>query len=55
MWTHTKLICRETERAPTDLKLRTKGSRRGASTGAGHGFMSSVFGEFFLKNGLKMP
>ena len=32
--THTKLICRETERATTDLNIRMKSSRRGASDGA---------------------
>ena len=55
---HTqKSICRKTKRATADLKLRTKSSRRGASTSAGHRFISSVFGELFLiidKNALKI-
>ena len=32
---HTKLICRETERATTDLNIRMKSFRQGASNGAG--------------------
>ena len=35
VWTHNKSICRETERATTDLNIRMKSSRQGTSTGAG--------------------
>ena len=34
VWTHTHKNCRETERATTNLNIRMKSSRRGASTGA---------------------
>ena len=33
--THTKIICRETERATADLNIRMKSSWRGKSNGAG--------------------
>ena len=38
--THTQLICRETKRATTDLNIRMKNSRQGASNGAGYIFIS---------------
>ena len=47
--TQTKLVCRETERATADLNTRMKSSWRGASNSAGHIFISSAFGESFLK------
>ena len=53
--TYKKIICRETERATTDLNIRMKSSRRGASNGAGHIFITSVFGELFLKIDEKCP
>ena len=48
---HTKkIICSETERATTtDLNIRMKSSQRGAFDGTGHKFISSFFGELFLK------
>ena len=51
--THKKSICRETERATTDLKLRTKSSRQGASTGARKKSIVP-FLDLFLKNRQKM-
>ena len=47
MRTHTKINLPQDQ--DTDLKLRTKSSRQGASTGAGNNFVSSFFGEVFLK------
>ena len=47
--TYTKLICREIERTTTNLNIRMKSFRRGASNGADKNFASSFFGELFLK------
>ena len=45
--TNKKIICCEIERATTNLKLRTKSTCRGASTGVGK---INFLGELFLKN-----
>ena len=47
--THTKSICRETERATTDLNIRMKSSQPGASFGGVQKIIFSFFGELFLK------
>ena len=52
---HThKMICRETERATTDLNIKMKSSRRGASTGGAQKF---IFFEsyFYVNNTDNMP
>ena len=47
---HKKIISHETERATTNLNTPMEISQRGASNGAGRDFISSFFGELFLKN-----
>ena len=52
---HKEIICHKTERTTLDLKIRTKSSHWGASTDAEHNFISSVFGELYLKTGENCP
>ena len=49
-WTHKMLICRETERATTNPRLRTTSSRQGVFTGVGKVVILSFFGDLSLKN-----
>ena len=57
VWTHKKkyVICRETEKATTDLNTWMKSSRPGAFTGGVPKFIFSFFGKLFLKNRGYMP
>ena len=48
MQAHKKIMYRKSERATTNLNIRMKSSRRGASNGVGHIFISPVFGQLFL-------
>ena len=53
--THKKSICRETDRATTDLNVRMQHSQRDAFKGGVQKIIFSFFGELFLKNRGNMP